>query len=69
MLIKLWLRTIAIRRKRVCLETLFQYIKKFIEKFNTVLVILPLFQNCATIQLTDRVGKDIYLDDSDYIKD
>ncbi len=33
-----------------------------------VLMTFPLLQNCATIQLTDRVGKDIYLEASDYMK-
>ncbi|MGB1294355.1 MAG: hypothetical protein ACPG6V_02665, partial [Flavobacteriales bacterium] len=33
-----------------------------------VFMTFPLLQNCATIQLTDRVDKDIYLNTSDYMK-
>lgn len=44
--------------------------KNLLRNIISILVILtfPLLQNCATIQLTDRVGKDIYLEDSDYMK-
>jgi len=33
-----------------------------------ITIIIPVFQNCSTIRLTDRIGKDYYLQETDYMK-